>query len=408
LRKRQRHNVSRLGALVVALSAAFSTQSCGHAEAPLQFRAQVIAANVEGAYLTSIADLNGDQKPDVILLSIRSEQVFWYENPSWRRHVLASGITLAAVGAAVEGTVGTGDFRLVLLTGFHRDAYEKNRGELVYMDSVGPASKPFIFAREPAAHRAAFADVDGNGTRELVLAPIAGPGPEAPIASLGNTPLLLFNPPGAERYVIKPDLKGTVHGLTIVDWDGDGRDDVVTAGLGGIWLHRSRGGVPSGDLAALTWQSVPLTPGRPSDDPLTRGAGDVRIGKFVDGTRFLAAIESVHGGDVAVYTKDPAGHWVRRVIDRGYELAHGFALADFDGDGGDEIVVSDSRGKGGVFIYDSPGGDGREWQRSTIDETDMAAGACEARDMTGDNRVDLVCAGFPTRNVKLYVNEGEH
>ncbi len=389
-----------------AMSIALSAPGCAHQDAPFNFQAQNIATDIEGAYLTAIADLNGDGGPDVILLSIRARQVFWFENPTWRQHVLTSGITPAAVGAAVDGGAENDDFRLVILTGFNRDDYDKNKGELVFLDSIAETAPPIIFAREPAAHRAAFADVDGDGSRELVIAPIAGAGPDAPISSLSDTPLLLYNPPSGRRYVITESLKGTVHGLTIIDWDGDGRDDIVTAGLGGIWLHQSVGDALNGDLSSLSWRSAHLTAGRPSSDPYARGTGDVRIGKYNDGRRFLAVIESVHGGDVAAYTETSPGEWTRRVIDQGYELAHGFALADFDGDGTDEIVVSDSRGPGGVFIYDAPAEEGGEWRRSVIDEKNMSAGACEAQDMTGDGRIDLVCAGFPTKNVILYVNMG--
>jgi hypothetical protein len=95
------------------------------------------------------------------------------------------------------------------------------------------------------------------------------------------------------------------------------------------------------------------------------------------------------------------------LVDDRFELAHGFAVADFDGDGGDEIVVSDSRGEGGVFLYQAISGGGRvTWKKRAIDARGMAAGACEAADLTGDDKTDLVCAGLETRNLKLYVNEG--
>ncbi len=389
------------------------TASACSGDPGFRFEAETIASDIEGAYLTKIADLNDDGRPDVILLSVRSSEVLWFENPTWTRHVLAADITPASVGAAVDeqddahfdGARRDG-VKIVLLTGFHRDDYAQNIGALVFSDGASPVT---VFAHEPAAHRAAFADIDGDGARELVVAPIAGPGDDAPIASLVATPLVLYRPPQPARHVITDALKGTVHGLSIIDWDGDGRDDILTAGFGGVWLHQSigkTGGKASGDLSKLEWRSEQLTKGRRDDDPRQRGAGDIKTGMRADGTRFLATIESVHGGDVAVYEISPQGVWRRQVIDQDYRLAHGFAVADFNGDGGDEIIVGESRGAGGVFLYSSSGG-GKDWRRITIDKDGMAAGGCEAADMTGDGRVDLVCAGFPTRNAKLYVNMTE-
>jgi len=383
--------------LILGVCLMLMAAGCARESAPFAFEAQTIASDVDGAYLTRIADLNDDGRPDVILLSIRSAEVAWLENPTWERHVLADDIAPAAVGAAVDHDEDGA--RIVLLTGFHRDDYAENKGELVFMEGAKPS--PALFAREPAAHRAVFADIDGDGTRELVVAPISGPGADAPIASLADTPLVLYEPPLPGRHVITGALKGTVHGLTIVDWDGDGRDDILTAGFGGVWLHQSSGA--AGDLASLEWRSRQLTKARPADNPREQGAGDIRVGEFADGSRFLATIESVHGGEIAVYEEAQQGDWKRRLIDQDYALAHGFDIADFNGDGGDEIIVSDSRGAGGVFLYYSPVS-GKEWRRVAIDKDGMAAGACDAADMTGDGLVDLVCAGFPTRNARLYVN----
>ncbi len=384
------------------VAASLAVAGCASAPPTFRFEAQTIASDIEGAYLTKIADLNDDGRPDVILLSVRSTEVLWFENPSWKRHVLAADVALAAVGAAVDNQAGAhlDGARFVLLTGFHRDDFAQNKGELVFSD--GGASPATVFAREPAAHRAAFADIDGNGTRELVVAPIAGPGADAPIASLADTSLVLYQPPQPARHIITNALKGAVHGLSIIDWDGDGRADILTAGFGGVWLHQSSGEA-SGSLSTLEWRSKQLTTGREDDDPRQRGAGDIDVGTRADGTRFLATIESVHGGDIAIYQQDPQGEWRRQLVDQGYALAHGFTVADFNGDGDDEIIVGESRGAGGVFLYYSSD-DGRDWRRVTIDQDDMAAGACDAVDMTGDGLVDLVCAGFPTRNAKLYVN----
>lgn len=395
----------KLSVALLLLGAGLVLQACTKQsetsrQGAIGFEPVEIAADVEGAYLTQIADLNMDGRPDVIVLSIRSNEVFWFENPTWMRHVLARDISPAAVGAAVDEHSDA--LKIVLLTGFHRDSYAANKGELVMLHPNKDGFEQSLLAIEPAAHRAGFGDIDGDGLREMVVAPIAGPGEDAPIASLSDTPLVYFNLPDSERHIISNTLKGTVHGLALVDWDGDGKDEIITAGLGGVWLHQMTIKEASGEQ----WSSRQLTRGRQSDDPYQRGAGDIGVGRLGDGSRFLATIESVHGGEVAVYIENADGEWVRKLIDEGFALAHGFSVADFDGDGADEIIVSDSRGDGGVFLYEATDDQGLSWQRTLVDELGMAAGACQAADMTNDGLIDIVCAGFQTRNAKLYVNKG--
>lgn len=390
-----RRRLRRIKLLAAATLAALTT-GCVTSER-FRFESILIAEDVEGAYLTAVGDVNFDGRIDIILLSVRSSDVHWYENPDWTRHTLVSGVMPAAVGAAVD-TSAEGPARIVVLTGFHRDDYEKNAGELVYLEGSSILSDAYVFAREPAAHRAQFGDIDGDGERELVVAPLSGANGGPPIDSSAPTPLVYFDPPDPARHVISDNLIGTVHGLTLVRWDNDERDDILTAGLGGVFLHW----LAAGESGEFAWRSEKITSGRIADENGRAGAGDIRVGRLKSGERFLATIESVHGGDVAIYQTDKDGVWRRRLIGDGYELAHGFTLADFDGDGGDEIIVSDSRGEGGVFLYAfEKGGDGREWRRRRIDDK-MAAGACESADFNGDGRLDIVCAGMQTRNLKLY------
>src|SRR5215510_8143456 len=58
------------------------------APVPVQFQPHDIDANFRGGYAVAVADFNKDGKPDVIANSLSVQEVAWYENPSWAKHVV--------------------------------------------------------------------------------------------------------------------------------------------------------------------------------------------------------------------------------------------------------------------------------------------------------------------------------
>ena len=156
-----------------------------------------------------------------------------------------------------------------------------------------------------------------------------------------------------------------------------------------------------------------LTKGDPSSWP-NCGSSDVTVGslggKASTGgkakTRFLAAIEPWHGNEVAVYRQDIKGKWQRQVIDDALVQGHTILTADLNGDGIDEIVAG-YRGKGSsVNVYYANGSKGERWTNHPVDSGGMAASSCAAADLNADGKIDLVCIGSATTNLKWYENKG--
>ena len=56
-----------------------------------RFVTHVIDGELASGYQPVVTDLNRDGRPDVIGLSTRIEELAWYENPGWERHVLTTG-----------------------------------------------------------------------------------------------------------------------------------------------------------------------------------------------------------------------------------------------------------------------------------------------------------------------------
>jgi hypothetical protein len=175
-----------------------------------------------------------------------------------------------------------------------------------------------------------------------------------------------------------------------VDWDGAGRDDILTAGFSGIHLYK-----PGPDNR---WTRTEIAQGDPAPWPKC-GSSDVTVG-HLGKSRFLAAIEPWHGNQVAIYTES-AGVWRRHVIDDTISDGHTILTADLNGDGADEVIAG-YRGQG-VNIYYARDAQGAEWTKVPLDDT-ISAAACAVADLNGDGRPDIACIGAATANLKWYEN----
>src|SRR5437879_12763277 len=77
----------------------------GLGRAELRFRAQEIEKDLVVVYAVTVADVNGDGKPDVV--AINSTQRLWFENSTWQKHVILDGATrrdnVCVAAACIDG-----------------------------------------------------------------------------------------------------------------------------------------------------------------------------------------------------------------------------------------------------------------------------------------------------------------
>ena len=319
----------------------------------------------------------------------------WFENPTWERHVLASGlphmINCVPVGADAEGIP-----EIVVASEFDNVA-KRSIGLVSVLRHDGDPRRPWKATeidRLSTSHRLRLADIDGSGKPVVINAALTGSEAEPPDFR-DRTPLVFYRPGVWKRESIQPENYGLVHGIFILDWDSDGRQDILTAGFEGIHLFRFG---KSG-----RWTRTEIANG--ATDPWPKsGSSDIAVG-HLGKERFLAAIEPWHGNQVAIYRLH-GSDWERQVIDTSLTDGHTIQTADFDGDGNDQVIAGYRGGGHNLYLY-RYATKGRTWWRQTLDAGGMGAAACTVADLNGDGRQDIACIGSATANLKWYENSGQ-
>ncbi|MEN6601867.1 MAG: FG-GAP-like repeat-containing protein [Bryobacteraceae bacterium] len=358
---------------------------------PIGFTERTIATGLKGGYQVLAVDLNGDGRKDILALASDLDELVWYENPSWTRHVIASG-RRRMINVAVWDWDGDGIPEIVLAEEFSPNP-AKSAGVVSVLTRHGDPRQPWSvheIDRLPTSHRLRLARIDASGKPVVVNAPLAGATAEPP-EYRARTPLVFYRPGEWKRELITDATEGVMHGIFVLDWDGDGRDEILTASMSGIHLLKlGKDG---------RWSRRELTKGDPAPWPKS-GASDIAVG-HLGKKRFLAAIEPWHGHQLAVYFEQK-GAWHRQVIESGMVDGHALLVVDLDGDGRDEIVAGYRGGDHSVHLYRAADAAGRNWMRAPVDEGGMAAASCDVADF-GAGRPEIVCIGTATANVKCYL-----
>ena len=358
-----------------------------------RFEPQEIRDTFGVGYAVTVADVNRDKKPDI--LAISGTQLVWFENPSWVAHVVLDGqtpkdnVTLAPHDIDRDG-------RLDVALGATWKPSDTNGGGTLHWASPGAPDASWTLrdiTAEPTLHRIRWANIDGTGDPELIVAPLHGRGTSPPEwAGVGPRLLVLRVPKDPARdpwpSEVIDDSLHIVHNFAVLDFDGDGDDELIAASREGLHLlERGAGG---------RWTKTRLG---------DVNAGEVKVGRL-GGVRALAVIEPWHGTTLAIY-REPAkltrGPWTRQVIDETLTGGHAIGWADVDGDGSDELVAGWREKDVGVALYRITSATERP-ARVMIDAGGMAAEDLTVADLDGDRRPDIIASGRRTANVRIYWN----
>lgn len=393
-------NIGRWSALLLASAGLTWPALCTAADLPA-FKTLTLEEHVgDVCYAVAAADVDGDGRQDVV--AVTENRVVWFQNPDWKLRVIIENQTERDnVCIAPHDIDGDGQIDFALGAGWTKvgTLHWLTRGK-----SLDDKWQVHALGREGWTHRMRWGDILGTGQPQLIVSPlnktVAPQGVRLLALEVSAQPRIQ----AWKTHVLDESLNA-MHNHWTGDFDGDGKTDILTASLEGIFLFQG-----NGTPAPRKMQLSGGTEG--PREPQKSGAGEIRVGQLGP-TKFIATSEPMHGHNVVVYTPPVAGEvfWTRHVLDGELKRAHAVGVADLNGDGLDEVVIGHSDlGTGalkgpGVFIYTATQADGSAWTKHVLDNGGIATEDLVIADFNGDGRPDIAAGGRATHNVKLYLNQ---
>jgi hypothetical protein len=364
--------------------------------------AEVVDANVKIGYGTAIGDVDGDKKPDIILAD--KNQFVWYQNPSWKRFVLAEKLTpLDNVCLAVRDIDGDGKVEIAV-GGQWNPGDTTNSGAVFYLVAPEDRRKKWRaiqLPHEPTVHRMRWVKLTAK-EYTLVVAPLHGRGNRGGQGA-GVKLLSYQKPANVEKpwtTTVIDDSLHVTHNFDPCQWDltSEAEELLYVGREGALLLSYAKG----------KWSRQQL-------DRIP-GGGEIRMGLHGKNRHFVTTIEPLHGNSLVYYASAYQGKGAaeqsvlsgRIVLDDKLSAGHAIATGDLFGNGSQQVVAGwrspNGEKKVGVKLYYPTNTEATSWASALIDDNGMATEDLRLADLNGDGRLDIVAAGRATHNLKIYWN----
>lgn len=305
--------------------------------------------------------------------------------PDWQ-----NALRLQVAGLAFGDLDGDGRDDLAVVT-YHSNSFPpyEDWHDYVYfnVDGMLESAPSWQSADQSHSSEVAIADVDGDGLRDLVVAR-GGFSYDPNVVYFGSAEGL------ATTAGWQSQQPAWAVGMTLVDIDGDGDLDLVTANQGNgssdpyrpLYLFRNDG---SGFATTPDWQSAEAAVQN------SVAAGDLDG----DGDRDLAVAKWTDF-ESAAYANDGTTLGTAPFWSSGATAGdRGVAIADFDGDGDQDILLGQARLT--LYANDGRGGFAPTWQ---ADNTDSDHQGLAVADVNGDGVPDVAEIDFSRGKVWLYLS----
>ncbi|MDP3516751.1 MAG: VCBS repeat-containing protein [Pseudohongiella sp.] len=348
------------------------------------FQTIELAARVPGNGQVLLADIGGDTRTDVLLMSRRPGRVYWFENPAWQ--FLEIPLLADELRAVAAHSLPVGSPASLTVAGRFSVPGSGTRDQLIWLQNPGRDQIHNSWAAsdirsDVAPDALLWANLSGSGTRVLVASPELEVYTPRQVRSRtwSTMSLLLESTP--------PILR-----LRAYDWDLDGREELLAAGPAGV------------DVIALASRGQFVDEYLLLDSADTGGFLDVAPGQAAvldqSADKVFVAALSADGTQLSVYRRDTAGGWRQDQVPDTLAGARVIQVADLNQDRIDEIIVGGNSGLQ-VFYYQA---ELSMWRRYAL----HAGGVSDVQiiDLDADGFPELVTAPAEPGPLLLFQNRG--
>ncbi len=356
-----------------------------------------------GPFSVSLADLNGDGKPDLAVANFYSSTVSVLLNTT------ATGATAPSFAAKQDFTTGSGPFSVSLadLNGDGKpDLAVANRNSntvsvLLNMTTPGTATSSFAakqdFATGLAPVSVSWGDLNGDGKPDLATAN----------SSLNTVSVLLNTTPWVTAFGLAAKQDFTAGSspvsVSLGDLNGDGKPDLVVANLNSktvsVFLNTTAPGVATPSFAAKQDFTTDLA-------PVAASLGDLNG----DGKPDLI-VANMGSNTVSVLLNTTAPGAATPTFAAKHDFTTGsypvsVAVGDLNGDGKPDLVVA-NRASNTVSVFlntTAPGATTPSFAAKQDFTTGAWPSSVRLADINGDGKPDLIVTDYSSNTVSVLLN----